>query len=195
MLSEFQRHDLDDQHLLWQGQLPQQLLPTEAQFQRLWNLHPAAYSTLKVHGRTVKTPRWEQAYNRSYCYSGYANLALPVPAAIAHFWQWVKTAIDARLNGILMTWYDGSLGHYIGKHRDRIDPLIPGSPIVTLSLGQSRVFRLRPWQGKGYQDFLTTAGTVFVVPYATNLAWTHEVPAAKKYLGMRIAITFRAFVT
>lgn len=116
------------------------------------------------------------------------------PRTIAPFWHWAQDTIDARLNGILMTWYDGSLGHYIGKHRDSIQNLRPGSPIVTVSLGQARLFRLRPWKGKGYQDFPVEQGTVFVMPYETNLAWTHEVPAYKKDAGKRIAITFRAFL-
>lgn len=193
MYPGFRCHDLDAQHQLWQGRLPINCLPDTAQFNHLWRLHPEDYSTLRVHGRVVKTPRWEQAYNRSYCYSGYANLAKPVPATLVPFWQWVHTTIDIRLNGILMTWYDGRLGHYIGKHRDSIHNLIPDSPIATLSLGESRIFRLRPWQGKGYLDFLAESGTVFVLPYATNLAWTHEVPDAKKYSGRRIAVTFRAF--
>jgi len=195
MYPGFRCHDLDARHQLWQGQLPGRLLPDATQFEHLWQLHPQEYNTIKVHGRVVKTPRWEQAYNRSYCYSGYVNLAEQVPQAIAPFWHWAQDTIDDRLNGILMTWYDGSLGHYIGKHRDSTQNLIPGGPIVTLSLGQSRVFRLRPWQGKGYQDFPAEPGTVFVMPFATNLAWTHEVPAAKKYDGRRIAITFRAFAT
>ncbi|MGD1908365.1 MAG: hypothetical protein ACFB0C_20575 [Leptolyngbyaceae cyanobacterium] len=52
-----------------------------------------------------------------------------------------------------MIWDDGNLGHHIGKHRDSIQNLRPDSPIVTVSLEQSRVLRLRPWKGKGYQDF------------------------------------------
>ncbi|MDB9524377.1 alpha-ketoglutarate-dependent dioxygenase AlkB [Oscillatoria sp. CS-180] len=169
-------------------------MPDAAQFMELWSLHPPEYNTIKVHGRVVQTPRWEQAYNQSYCYSGYTNLAKPVPEIILPIWQWMKEAVDERLNGILMTWYAGNLGHYIGKHRDSTQNLIPGSPIVTLSLGESRVFRLRPWREQGYQDFLAHSGTIFVMPFATNAAWTHEVPVSKKYVDKRIAVTFRAFM-
>ena len=68
-----------------------------------------------------------------------------------------------------------------------------GAPIVTVSLGQDRVFRLRPWKGKGFRDFDAENGTVFVMPYNTNQAWTHEVPKAKRFQGRRISVTFRAF--
>ncbi|MEO0534709.1 MAG: alpha-ketoglutarate-dependent dioxygenase AlkB [Cyanobacteria bacterium P01_A01_bin.123] len=189
----FQRHTLDAQHCLWQGRLPDKFLANEQQFEEFWALHPENYNQIKIHGRTIKTPRWEQSYNKPYCYAGVTTSALPVPEPANPIWEWAKATIDARLNGILVTWYDGRLGHYIGKHRDSTQNMVAGAPIVTISLGQSRVFRLRPWQRKGYQDFPTDHGVVFIMPYRTNLAWIHEVPAFKKHQGRRIAIAFRAF--
>ncbi|MEM9906503.1 MAG: alpha-ketoglutarate-dependent dioxygenase AlkB [Cyanobacteria bacterium P01_D01_bin.44] len=191
MYSGFQRFTLNAQHSLWQGRLPDKHLPNSQQFEDLWALHPENYNNIKIHGRMVKTPRWEQAYNKPYGYSGITHSALPSPEQVSSLWRWVKETIDARLNGILLTWYDGQLGHYIGKHRDSTQNMIEGAPIVTVSLGESRIFRLRPWQGKGYQDFPVNHGTVFVMPYSTNLAWTHEVPASKKLRGRRIAIAKR----
>jgi alkylated DNA repair dioxygenase AlkB len=71
--------------------------------------------------------------------------------------------------------------------------MIEGAPIVTVSYGATRTFRLRPWKGDGVRDFEARDGTVFVMPYATNRAWTHEVPHNAKSLGRRISITLRAF--
>ncbi|MEM9980294.1 MAG: alpha-ketoglutarate-dependent dioxygenase AlkB, partial [Cyanobacteria bacterium P01_D01_bin.2] len=156
----FQCHRLDTQHYLWQGRLPSDLLAKLQPFEAFWALHPENYNPIKIHGRTINTPRWEQSYHKPYCYAGVTNLALPVPELIYPIWDWVKTTIDPRLNGILLTWYDGRLGHYIGKHRDSTQNMIVGAPIVTVSLGQSRVFRLRPWRGKGYQDFPIDHGVV-----------------------------------
>jgi hypothetical protein len=31
------------------------------------------------------------------------------------------------------------------------------------------------------------------MPFQTNAAWTHEVPAFRKWQGRRISVTFRAF--
>ena len=97
------------------------------------------------------------------------------------------------MNGVLFNWYDGSLDHYIGAHRDSTTNMHEGAPIVTVSLGQVRVFRLRPWKGKGFRDFDALDGMVFVMPYSTNKAWTHDVPKAKRFQDRRISITFRAF--
>lgn len=193
MYPGFQCHTLDARHHLWQGNLPSNRLVNAQQFKELWALHPEAYNTIKIHGRPIKTPRWEQAYNKPYGYSGITHLALPVPHPIHPLWEWAKNTIDSRLNGILTTWYDGHLNHYIGKHRDSTQNMIVGAPIVTISLGQPRILRLRPWRGKGHQDFPTEHGTVFIMPYETNLTWTHEVPTFKTSQGRRIAVTFRAF--
>ena len=66
-------------------------------------------------------------------------------------------------------------------------------PIVTVSFGEERVFRLRPYRGRGYTDVQARDGDVFLMPYGTNLAWTHELPRFKRYRGRRISVTVRAF--
>ena len=72
--------------------------------------------------------------------------------------------------------------------------MIDGAPIVTISLGEERIFRLRPWKMASERvDFPAPDGTVFVLPYATNQRWTHEVPKQKRRTGRRISITLRAF--
>ncbi len=42
-------------------------------------------------------------------------------------------------------------------------------------------------------DFPAPDGTVFVMPYDTNLAWKHQVPKSAKSRGRRISVTLRAF--
>lgn len=163
------------------------------EFQTLWDLHPAAFHTLVMHGKEVKTPRWQQAYGYSYEYTGSRNNALPIPPEFQSFLSWGQQNVDPRLNGLLLNWYDGSAGHYIGPHRDSRKGLLPETPIVTISRGEERIFRMRPFQGTGFKDTLLTDGCALVVPWATNLTWTHEVPKMKKYLGRRLSVTLRAF--
>lgn len=189
----FTHHALSESHVFFTGQLPNDLLPDDAGFQILWSLHPAEYHWIKIHGRLVQTPRHQTAYERDYHYTGRVNKALPAPDTVKPFLDWGKTLIDARLNGILVNWYDGKLGHYIGAHRDSRTNMIVGAPIVTISLGEARVFRLRPWKATGFRDFPATNGSVFIEPFNTNLAWTHEVPHAARFHGRRISVTLRAF--
>jgi len=141
------------------------------------------YHEIKIGGRPQKTPRRQQAFGKDYQYTGRVNRALPVPPMLGPLLVWATATIDERLNGLLINWYDGELGHYIGKHRDSTKNLIKGAPIVTVSFGEERVFRLRQY-----------GGDVFIMPYETNLAWTHEVPHAKGSVGRRISVTLRAFL-
>lgn len=188
----FTAHDLGG-HLFHVGRLPQSLLVGEEGFETLWAMHPAEYHRIMIHGREVETPRWQQAYGEDYHYTGQTNKALPLPAALEPLLAWAREVIDARLNGLLLNWYDGGLDHYIGAHRDSTASMIEGAPIVTVSLGEERAFRLRPWKGKGFRDFRAEDGSVFVLPYSTNEAWTHEVPHSARRRGRRISITLRAF--
>lgn len=186
-------HNLDDKYEFWTGILPEELHLSRDSFEKLWNLHPQERHEIQIHGRLVKTPRWQQAYGADYHYTGRVNRALPIPAILEPLHQWVKENIDPRINGILINWYDGKLSHYIGKHRDSVKNMVEESPIVTISFGEKRVFRLRPGKNVGYRDFTTRHGSIFVMPYATNRAWMHEVPHFKQCQGQRISITFRAF--
>tara|TARA_R110002096_G_scaffold238581_8_gene430174 strand:+ start:9279 stop:9884 length:606 start_codon:yes stop_codon:yes gene_type:complete len=189
----FERFGLDAVHQLWMGRLPDDLRRDEAGFEELWRLHPPEFHDVRMGGRWVKTPRWQQAYNRDYAYSGSTNSALEVPELLFPYWQWALDSVDERLNGLLVNWYDGALGHYIGKHRDTPNQLTPGSPIVTISFGEARVFRMRPWRGKGFQDFHVTDGSVVVLPFTTNETWSHEVTPTRNRQGRRVSVTLRVF--
>jgi len=184
---------LDQTHCIYVGELPPEISFSSSQFDQLWQQHPDEYHEIMMHGRLVRTPRWQQAYGKDYHYTGKVNPAIELPPLLQPFLQWTQQMFDERLNGVLLNWYDGNLGHYMGPHRDSRKNMYHGAPIITLSLGQQRTFRLRPWKGAGKIDFQAPAGTVFVMPYSTNLAWTHEIPKSKAAKERRISITVRAF--
>jgi alkylated DNA repair dioxygenase AlkB len=185
---------LDNEHRIYTGQLPSGLVLSDVEFGRLWNEHPAAYHQIHIHGRKVPTPRWQQAYGRDYHYTGQLNVALPLLPVLQPYLAWCQSNIDSRLNGLLLNWYDAAQGHYIGKHRDSPKNLAVGCSIVTISMGSKRSFRMRPWKGTGFQDFEASNGSVIVIPYETNQAYTHEVLKLSRDEGRRISITLRGFV-
>ena len=192
-MTELRRIDLDETHAVLVGELPASLVLDAAGFAALWSIHPPEFHEIKMHGRPVKTPRWQQAYGTDYRYTGNINRALPLVDPMPAWLSWARERFDARLDGILLNWYDGTAGHYIGKHRDSDVNRVEGSPIVTLSFGEERAFRMRPWRAEGFVDLPATDGSVIVIPWETNRAYTHEVPASKKALGRRISVTIRAF--
>lgn len=186
-------HDLDGVNRLFSGDLPAEVRPTAAIVDELWQRHPADFPDLVIHGRVVKAPRRQQAFGRDYRFGGRVSRAHPVPDILAPLLAWSQSEVDARLNGLLVNWYDANLEHYIGRHRDKTAGLVSGAPIVTISFGAERTFRLRPWRGAGVRDFAATHGAVFVMPFDTNRAWTHEVPHFAQDRGRRISVTLRAF--
>jgi alkylated DNA repair dioxygenase AlkB len=189
----FAFHEVVAGHGIWIGRLPARLVPDERGFDELWETHPREPSLLMIHGRLVRTPRWTQSYGHAYDSSGLAQPPLPIPARLEPLFRWARSAIDPRLNGIGVNWYDARRGHYIGAHRDHREGLIAGAPLATIAFGEERPFRVRPWKGRGYLDFASPPGTVFVMPYATNLVATHEVPLLATHHGRRISLTMRAF--
>ena len=192
-LENFQTHLLDEQHRLYQATLPSSLWPSPETFECLWRLHPEAFPRFQIHGRVVDAPRWQQAYGVDYTFSGQSHEALPTPPPLKPYLKWCQEHVDSDINGLLLNWYDGARGHYIGKHRDSNHGRVQGSPIITLSFGETRILRMRPWKKKGYRDFVAEHGSVFLVPWNTNLAWTHEIPPSKRYQQRRISMTARAF--
>jgi alkylated DNA repair dioxygenase AlkB len=177
---------------VWLGSLPVRLWPSQAIFDELWQMHPADFPEIMIHGKKVKIPRWQQAFGRDYHFSGKTSSAESVPGLITPYLKWASDSIDVRLNGVLVNWYDGALGHYIGPHRDSRVDLLEGSPIVTLSLGEERKFRFQRWRGQDKVEVPAPHGGIVIIPYDTNQAWTHAVPKSRRYQGRRISITFRA---
>jgi len=192
-IDQFEQVQLDEDHAVFMGRLRNKLIPTDSEFETLWTLHPTERPTIKIHGKDVRIPRWQQAYGRDYRFSGTISSALPIPDQLKPYIEWAQETIDSRLNGMLLNWYDGALGHYIGKHRDSNKGIIANTPYVTISLGESRVFRFQKWRGMERLDLIGEHGSVIVIPYHVNKAWTHAVPKTTRAKARRVSITVRAF--
>src|SRR4051812_11899242 len=104
-LRGFQLAKLGCEHMLLEGILPQALALSSGQFETLWGSHPSTFPVIKMHGRLVKIPRWQQAYGVDYRFSGQVSKALPIPELLAPLLVWAKNEIDERLNGVLLNWY------------------------------------------------------------------------------------------
>jgi alkylated DNA repair dioxygenase AlkB len=190
---EFKTIDLDRHRSVSIGKLRPEHQLRSSQFEQLWALHPHTFHEVQIFGKMVPVPRWSETYGRSYHFSGTIQLAQPFPDILIPLLAWSRVSIDERYNGLLLNWYDGALSHRIGAHRNVEKELVVGAPIVTISFGESRIFRLRKWKGDGGYDIEVSDGSVLVIPYDTNMAYTHEVPASKANRGRRISVTIRAF--
>jgi len=188
----FTEHMLPDGCRFSTGRLPDRLLLSPERFEELWRLQPAGYAVVKIRGKAHQIRRKQQAYDRAYRFSGQTAAAMPLPTPLLPLLHWARANIDLLLDGVLVNWYDSELGHEIGGHSDEDEKLVPGSSIVTVSFGETRVFKLTK-PGIPTQTFTADDGRVFVMPLETNNLWKHAVPHRKAYHGRRISVTLRAF--
>lgn len=191
-LSDFTRHDLGDGAAVFTGRLPADLVWSDEQFEQAWSLHPATRPTIFLHGRHVAIPRWQQAFGMDYQFSGQVSRAAPTPELLQPLLAWARRVVHPELNGLLVNWYEGA-GHYIGPHHDSVRNMVPDCPIVTVSFGEARTFRLS--RGRDRHDVLAVSGGVIVIPLITNSVWKHSVPKSRRYVRRRISVTLRGFVS
>lgn len=196
----FTQHFLSPECSLELSSIPDSLVLQGVQFEELWNLRPLEFRRIVIHGREVAIPRWQSAYGRNYIFSGQVATGEEIPPILTPFLNWAKMHVDTRMNGLLLNWYDGKLGHYIGAHHDETKQLWPGTKIVTISLGDERIFRMTREETRDHKrcivetrDFPIPAGSVVVIPWETNLQWKHSVPKFARFTGRRVSITLRAF--
>lgn len=123
----------------------------------------------------------------------------------------VEEAIGQPLNHALIQFYHDGKDH-ISEHADKSLDIARGSNIVNLSLGATRVMKLRrkrdatPEERAQKQSVSLLHASVFVLGWESNRMWTHEIRADKRRLaekradelrdgGSRISLTFRYVAT
>ncbi|KAF1333584.1 Clavaminate synthase-like, partial [Globisporangium splendens] len=178
---------------------------------RVWALHPADHGTIKMFGRDVLTPRFQQAYGVSYRFSGNTFEADPVPESLQHCVGLMQAMIvnpatdNTLLNGVLLNWYAGG-DHYIGPRSDSVGALYKHSPVFSLSLGATRRFVFTSKTGKSSAaneengavqrlELALQSGDLVVMGGTTQQTHKHALPKMKNCIEKRVSITLRCFVT
>lgn len=182
---------------LYQLQLPEEVRLTSEQFDVLWNSHPVEKGVVKILGKDIQTPRWQQSFLRPYFFSGKLHGAAPLDnPSLQKVLSWAQQHAGVDFNQLLVNWYDVTAGHYIGKHSDSEKQLVEGAPIYSFSFGTQRTFRVRHKYKKDEKiDLLMPDNSLVVMAGDMQKFYTHEVPVSKKYVGdgRRINITTRLF--
>ena len=197
----FTREYLTEDSWLDQGHLPSKLnISDPDDFALLWDLHPSTHSEVRMGSRMVPIPRWQQSYIRDYKFSGNTAKAEDLPEELEPYLKWADSLNYGEFNQFLVNWYEDG-NHYIGPHADNTRPLVPDSPIITISIcpsGTPRKFRIRNIGDKEIvRDVETTNGLVLVMGGAFQKEFKHEIVkiTGKKAMeaGPRISITLRQF--
>lgn len=190
-----QKINLDSESWIIVGKLPENL---NQNFDLLWDLHPENYSQIKVYGKMVDMPRYTQTYMKNYIYSGVEHKALLLPDEFQPFLDWARSLNNKEsYNQVLVNWYENGL-HYISAHTDNEKQLVKEHPIVSISLGTSRTFRIRNKETNEIVRDINMTNKSYIIMYGKiQERYTHEVPKITGKLGLnkgrRINITLRNF--
>lgn len=179
------------------GNIPNQILEDEKTFKNIWEMHPETIHKIKIFGKELNTPRWQQSYGIDYKFSGTTSKAQPIPDILKPYLQWankneINNGRTGDLNGILLNWYkDGE--HNIGWHSDSESELDNTRPIYTISLGADRKFKIKHIKSGATNDYIVNNGSYIIMGGEMQKHYKHSVPKSKKVTEPRISITIRKF--
>ncbi len=208
---------LDDLCWVQAFRLPEEMMPTDEERSEMWAYHPEERGKVKVFGKTLTSPRWFQSYGRPYYFSGIPHQAESTPTLIHRYIDWVQSLSYEHTDTggytqCLANWYQN--GHdNIGAHADDESYMNPGTPIVCITFGQTRTFRIRRCSSDKPRpivlDLSIEDGMVYVMGgqmqervrdgRKSYPRYTHESPPVRGKKGLaldtRISLTFRQFNT
>lgn len=143
--------------------------------------------------RKVLTRRqvaWHADYKYVYKYSGQEHEWKDWTPAMLTIRELIENKLNIKFNGVLLNLYnDGT--DYISPHSDDEDDLVNGSPIVCVSLGETRDFVLKHKFNGNRHIIPLENGSLVIMQGNTQAVSKHSIPKRKNINKPRISLTFR----
>ncbi|GGY33140.1 alpha-ketoglutarate-dependent dioxygenase AlkB [Bacterioplanes sanyensis] len=177
---------------------PQAIGAADALFEQLQDELPWQQDQIQVYGRWHPIPRlqsWHGDNNAHYRYSGHLMAPKPWTPAL----QQLRAQLSAfglhHCNSVLCNLYRNGQDS-MGWHSDDEPELDPDQPIVSISLGTTRDFCLRPRGSRRQHSKIALAhGSVLVMHPGMQQQWQHALPKRAGIASARINLTFRHILT
>lgn len=172
--------------------LPSELKLDREGFAQLWQQHPEKLGQIKLFGKMVDTPRYQQNYGTPYYYSGVLHQPQPIKpdSYLAKVQAWVQAHSRLNYQQLLANYYrDGQ--DYISMHSDSEAGLVPGAPIYSISLGATRPFVLQSIDRKTKVELTLSDGQVLIMGGTLQTYYKHGLPKRKRITQPRINLTLR----
>jgi alkylated DNA repair dioxygenase AlkB len=144
---------------------------------------PWEHRTVRMYDRMVEEPRLTAWYGRT--------LREPsVPPILTEMAEALRTRYERAFDGVGAALYrDGR--DSVAWHSDRIDPALVEPVVAIVSLGSSRMLRMRSREHPGgSRPFLLLPGDLFVMGGSVQTTWEHSVPKVAR-AGARVSLQFR----
>jgi alkylated DNA repair dioxygenase AlkB len=165
---------------------------------RLVDETPWRQETITLWGKQHLQPRlsaWYGDADSGYTYSGVVLRPQPWTATLARIKSDVENATACRFNSVLLNFYRDE-NDSVGWHSDAEPELGKFPVIASLSLGETRTFRLRHRSRKDQKPVAIDLidGSLLLMAGATQRFWQHAVMKEREPRGPRINLTFRTVV-
>lgn len=166
-----------------------------AMMQALMEQTPWRQEPVTIYGKVYQQPRLCALYGDAglrYDYSGLRLDPLPWTAALRDIKHRVEDRTQTRFNTVLLNLYRDQ-NDSMGFHSDDERELGPEPAIASLSLGATRVFRLKHKTDRALpvQKIALESGTLLLMKGLTQHKWKHGINKQSEACGPRINLTFR----
>jgi alkylated DNA repair dioxygenase AlkB len=161
-------------------------------FQQVLTL-PLTQSHINIQGRIIPFPRLTGFCNDkdwSYRYSGQTTSLIPWPPFLLEIRAQIENLLKQNYSTVLINYYRNQ-NDSVSFHKDADPWLKPNTPIVSLSLGASRKFKMRLREPKQKLEYILSNGDLFIFGEEHIADWEHGVPKETQVCGPRINLTFR----
>jgi alkylated DNA repair dioxygenase AlkB len=146
-----------------------------------------------IFGKWFKVPRlmcWYGDPDAYYQYSGVNHQPIPWIPVLQDVRKKIEQHCQCTFNSVLANLYrNGS--DSMGCHADDEKELGTNPVIASLSLGDTRLFKLHHKKRKSTLNFELGHGDLVVMAGALQYHWVHSVPKTKQLKTLRINLTFR----
>ena len=145
-----------------------------------------------VFGKQHPVPRLVACHGeRAYAYSNQVQEVSPMFSLLEGICRRVEVETGCRFNSVLLNYYRSGVDT-MGWHADDEKALGETPVIASVSLGASRVFRMRHRRYTQWRFEVTlTHGSLFIMWPDTQENWLHSVPRQSACVSPRINLTFR----
>jgi alkylated DNA repair dioxygenase AlkB len=136
-----------------------------------------------MYERELDVPRLTASYR-------IADPQLPPPLAEAA--ALARTEFDRDFNSVGLNLYRDR-NDSVAPHNDRLGDLVPGHPIVLLSLGATRRMRIQGKASRAKLELDLEPGSLLLMDYETQKHYDHGIPKQRAAVGPRISLAFRTY--
>ena len=158
---------------------------------------PWQQDDITVFGKVYAQPRLTALYASNGLPYSYSNITMhphPFTTTLQILKERLEKESQSTFTTCLLNLYrDGQDSN--GWHADDEKELGQNPAIASISLGASRVFKLRSKKQKtNVYKLVLEPGSLLLMQGATQHNWQHQIPKTSKKVGTRINITFRKII-